>query len=201
MSISKQDMLKLVKELRARTDAGVKECKAVLTETGGDIEKAVTILREKGIAKADSRSGRSTKEGVIGCYLHREKIAGLVELTCETDFVARTDLFKNLAKELAIQVVTSSPQTISREELSPEYIEQERAIFKKLEKESGKPDKIIDKIVEGKLEKLYREVCLLEQDYYKDDSKTVDQMVKEAIAKLGENIEVKRIFRMQVGES
>lgn len=201
MPISKQDMLKLVKELRARTDAGVKECKAVLTETDGDIEKAVKILREKGIAKADSRSGRSTKEGVIGCYLHRDKIAGLVELSCETDFVARTDLFKNLAKELAIQVVTSSPQAIQREDLSPEYIEQERDIFKKLEKESGKPDKIIDKVVNGKLEKLYREVCLVEQPYYKDDNKTVEQLVKEAIAKLGENIEVKRIFRMQIGES
>ena len=190
-----------VKKLRDITGAGMMDCKSALTETNGDIGKAVEYLRKKGIASAQKREGREVKEGTIITYVHPgSRLGVMVEVNCETDFVAKTDDFQLFSKDIAMQIAATNPLAIQREDLSPEYIEQERDIFKKLEKESGKPDKIIDKIVEGKLEKLCREVCLLEQPYYKDDTKTVEQMVKEAIAKLGENIEVKRIFRMQVGE-
>lgn len=200
MSISKEDMLKLVKELRAKTDAGVKECKKVLTETEGDMEEAVKILRERGIAKAEGRSGRTTNEGVLGCYLHRDKIVGVVELSCETDFVARTDVFKDLAKNIAIHIVTSSPIALARENLDQDTLEKEKEIYRNQEKESGKPDNIIDKIVNGKIEKYIKDACLLEQPFYKDDNATIEGLIKEAIAKLGENITVKRFFRMQLGE-
>ncbi len=189
-----------VKELRRITDAGIKECKATLEEAGYDVEKAVKILREKGIAKADNKSGRTTKEGMISCYLHQNKIAGLVELACETDFVARTEIFQSLAKDLAIQVVTSSPKALKREDLSPELIQTEREIYFNQEKQAGKPDKIIQKIVDGKIEKFYKEACFYDQPFYKDDSKTVEQVVKEVIAKTGENIIIRRFYRMQLGE-
>ncbi|MBN1620452.1 elongation factor Ts [candidate division WOR-3 bacterium] len=189
-----------VKELRRITDAGIKECKATLEETGYDVEKAVKILREKGIAKADNKSGRTTKEGMISCYLHQNKIAGLVELACETDFVARTEIFQSLAKDLAIQIVTSSPKALKREDLSPELVQTEREIYYNQEKQAGKPDKIIQKIVDGKIEKFYKEACFYDQPFYKDDSKTVEQVVKEAIAKTGENIIIRRFYRMQLGE-
>lgn len=200
MSISKEDMLKLVKELRAKTDAGVKECKKVLTETNGDMEEAVKILRERGIVKAEGRSGRATNEGVLGCYLHRDKIVGVVELSCETDFVARTDVFKDLAKNIAIHIVTSSPIALVREDLDQDTLKKEKEIYRNQEKESGKPDNIIDKIVNGKIEKYIKDVCLLEQPFYKDDNTTIEELIKDAIAKLGENITVKRFFRMQLGE-
>ncbi len=200
MSISKEDMLKLVKELRVKTDAGVKECKNVLIETKGDVEEAVKILRERGIAKAEGRSGRATKEGLLGCYLHRDKIVGVVELSCETDFVARTDIFKNLAKDIAIHIVTSSPTVLKREDLDRDTLEKEKEIYRNQEKESGKPDNIIEKIVNGKIEKYIKDVCLLEQHFYKNDNTTIEELIKEAIAKLGENITLKRFFRMQLGE-
>lgn len=189
-----------VKDLRRITDAGIKECKATLEETGWDLDKAVKALREKGIAKADTKSGRATKEGMISCYLHQNKIAGLVELACETDFVARTEVFQNLAKDLAVQVVTSSPKSLKKEDLSPELIEAEKEIYYNQEKKAGKPEKIIGKIVEGKIEKFFKESCFYDQPFYKDESKTVDEVVKEAIAKTGENIQIKRFFRMQLGE-
>ncbi|MBN1149974.1 elongation factor Ts [candidate division WOR-3 bacterium] len=189
-----------VKELRKITDAGIKECKATLEETGWDVGKAVKVLREKGIAKADSKSSRATKEGMIACYLHQNKIAGLVELACETDFVARTEIFKELAKDLAVQVVTSSPKALRAEDLSTELVETEREIYTNQEKLSGKPDKMIEKIVEGRMKKFFKEACLYDQPFFKEESKTVEDVVKEAIAKTGENIQIKRFYRMQLGE-
>lgn len=189
-----------VKELRRITDAGIKECKATLEETGWNIEKAVKVLREKGIAKADSKSSRVTKEGIIACYLHQNKIAGLVELACETDFVARTEVFKELAKDLAVQIVTSSPKALRAKDLPPELVEAEKEIYTNQEKIAGKPEKMIEKIVEGRMKKFIKESCLYEQPFFKEESKTVEEVVKEVIAKTGENIQIKRFYRMQLGE-
>jgi len=200
LSLSKEEIMSLVKELRIKTDAGVKDCKAVLLEANGDVDKAVKMLRKRGIAKAAKKSNRATKAGLIECYLHQGKIAGLVELACETDFVARTDDFKKLAKEISIQVATFPPRAINKEDLPQESINNEKEILRELEKKAGKPENIIDKIVEGKIEKYYKEVCLMSQFYYRDESKTIENLVKESIAKLGENIVIKKFYRMQLGE-
>src|SRR6266850_2150982 len=193
---------KQVQELRARTGAGMMDCKKALEETGGDMEKAVEYLRAHGSAKADKRAERKVSEGVIGSYVHHNgKIAVLVEVNCETDFVARTDAFKELGKALAEHIAAASPIAIDKDMVPPEKIESERRIFIEQVKASGKPEKMIDKIVEGKIEAYYRDVCLLHQMWVRDPKKSVGDMVKEVAAKTGENIQVRRFVRYQLGET
>ena len=197
MSVTPQQ----VKELRERTGAGMMDCKKALQESGGELGGAIKILREKGLAAAAKRAGREAKEGCIFSYVHPgEKLGVLIELNCETDFVARTDDFQELGRNIAMQVAAASPMVVRREELSPEVLEHEREIYGNQAKASGKPDKIIDKIVEGKLEKFYHEACLLEQPFIKNDKETVEDVVKATIGKLGENIVVRRFARFDLGE-
>lgn len=190
-----------VKKLRDMTNAGMMDCKKALTEAGGDFDKAATILREKGIASAAKKADRAASEGVIGVYVHTDgKQAALVEVNCETDFVARTDDFKELARELAMQAVAMRPAYVRREEVPADVIEAEKDIYRKQGEGEGKPAAILDKIAEGRLNKFYGQVCLMEQPYIKDDKKTIEQLVKEAMSKLGENIQVGRMIRYKVGE-
>ena len=192
----------LVKKLRDKTGAGIMDCKAALAESGGDEAKALQFLREKGLADAQKRAGRTAAEGIISSYVHMGgKIGVLTELNCETDFVARTDDFRGLAREISMQVAASNPRFISREDVSEEALEAERSIYRAQALESGKPENIVDKIVEGKLNKLfYKTVCLLEQDYVRDPDKTIQDLISETIAKTGENIVVRRFMRFQMGE-
>ncbi len=191
----------MVKKLRDMTGAGMMDCKKALEEAEGDFEKAVEILRKKGIAKAAKKAGRATAEGIITSYVHfNGKIGVLLELNCETDFVARTDEFKELAYNLAKQVAAMKPKWVSREDVPKEVIEKEKEIYREQLKDSGKPEHVIEKIIEGKLEKFFEEFCLLDQDYIFDDSKKVKDVITEAIAKIGENIRVSRFVRMEVGE-
>jgi len=191
----------LVKDLRDRTGVGMMDCKKALVETGGDVEKAIKFLREKGHSAAAKRVGRETREGSVISYIHPgAKLGVLVEVDCETDFVARTDDFQELGKNIAMQVAASSPLTVKREELPEDVVEREREIFRKQALSSGKPENVVDKFVEGKLEKFYHEVCLLEQPFVKNDKETVEDLLKATIAKLGENIVVKRFARFQLGE-
>lgn len=191
-----------VKKLREMTNAGMMDCKNALVETGGDFDKAATLLREKGIASASKKADRAASEGVIGVYVHTDgKQAALVEVNCETDFVARTDDFKELARELAMQAVAMRPQWVRREEVPAEVIEAEKDIYRKQAEGEGKPAAMLDKIAEGRLNKFYSQVCLMEQSYIKEDKKTIEQVVKEAIGKLGENIQVARMIRYKVGEA
>ncbi|MGC9099939.1 MAG: translation elongation factor Ts [Caldisericum sp.] len=193
--------LDLIKELRARTGAGISDCKKALEEANGDIEKAIDILREKGIAKAVKKAGRVTNEGVVAAYIHPGSQLGvLVEVNCETDFVARTDEFKKLADEIALQIAASSPDYISREDVPAEVIEKEKEIYRKQLEEEGKPANVIEKIIEGKIETFYKERCLLEQPYLRDENLTIEQLIKEHISKFGENITVRRFARFKVGE-
>lgn len=190
-----------VKQLREKTGVGMMECKKALVETDGDLELAIEILRKKGIATAAKKIGRTTKEGLIETYVHSGgKIGVILELNCETDFVARTPEFKNLAKELTMQIAASSPLYISRENVPPEVIEKEKEIYSAQAKQSGKPEKVWDKIVSGRLEKFYSEVCLLDQPYIKEEKKKVQDLIKENIIKLGENISVRRFVRYKLGE-
>ncbi len=192
---------KLVKKLRELTGAGMLDCKKALEETGGDIEAAVELLRKKGIAKAAKKAGRETKEGLIHSYIHAGgRIGVLLELNCETDFVARNELFKELANELAMQIAAMRPKWVKREDVPKEIVEKEGEIAREAALAEGKPEHIAEKIAEGKLEKFFKEVCLLEQPYIKDDKKTVEELIKEYIAKLGENIQVKRFCRYELGE-
>lgn len=192
---------KQVKELRDKTGVGMMDCKEALIEADGDFEKAIEILRVKGIASADKREGKETREGLIVSYIHPgNKLGVLVEVNCETDFVARTEKFEELANEIAMQIAGASPLFISREEVPEEYIEREKSIFAEQAKQSGKPDNIIEKIVEGKLSKHLSAVCLLEQPYIRDDSKSVGELIKEYIGVLGENIVVDRFVRYKLGE-
>ncbi len=191
----------LVKELREKTGAGMMDCKKALVETGGDIEKAVDLLRKKGLAAAAKRAGRETKEGVIGSYIHMGgKIGVLVEINCETDFVARTDDFQALVKDIAMHIAAAAPQYLSPEDVPEEVVEREKEIYRSQAVEEGRPEKIIDRIVEGKLKKFYEEACLLNQKFIKEPSKTVSDRIAETIAKLGENIKVSRFVRFQLGE-
>jgi elongation factor Ts len=191
----------LVKKLRDLTGAGMMECKAALQEANGNIDEATTILRKRGLAQAAKKSGRSTSEGLIGSYIHQGgKIGVLVELNCESDFVAKTDDFQNLLKELALQVAAASPQYVRREEVPAEVLDREREIYRAQMQNSGKPPQVIDKIVEGKLGSFYEQVCLIDQPSIRDPKTTVGQMVQAAIAKLGENIGVARFIRFKVGE-
>lgn len=193
--------LDLIKELRARTGAGISDCKKALEEANGDIEKAIDILRERGIAKAVKKSGRVTNEGVVAAYIHPGSQLGvLVEVNCETDFVARTDEFKKLADEIALQIAASSPEYVSREDVPQDVIEKEKEIYRKQLEEEGKPANVIDRIIEGKIETFFKEHCLLEQPYLRDESITIEQLIKEHIAKFGENITVRRFARFKVGE-
>ncbi len=190
-----------IKELREKTGAGVNDCKKALEETQGNIEKAIDYLREKGIASAAKKSIRTAKEGIIYSYIHsNEKLGVLLELNCETDFVARTEDFKELAKDIAMQIAAMNPSYIKREDIPQEVIEKEKEIYKAQLKDTKKPDNVLEKIINGKLEKYYSEVCLLEQAFIKDDKKNVDSVIKEKISKLGENIVVKRFVRFVVGE-
>ncbi len=192
----------LVKELRDKTGAGIMDCKKALKETGGDIEKAVDYLKTKGILQAERRSGKATKEGRIGMYLHHpgEQIGVVVEVNCETDFVGRTEEFGALVKDLAMHIAASNPLYISREDVPENVRTREQEIYRTQAKESGKPEKVLDKIVDGKMEKYYADVCLLEQRFIKNPDITIEQLVKEMISKTGENIVIRRFSRLQVGE-
>jgi elongation factor Ts len=191
----------LIKKLRAMTGAGMMDVKKALDETAGDVDKAALLLRERGIAKAAKKSDRVAKEGVVGHYVHHNhKIAVLVELNCETDFVARNPSFQELAKNLAIHVAMANPQYLRREDVPEHVVEEERQALRGQAREEGKPEAIIEKMVEGRLTKFFAEACLLEQPYIKDDKKTIDQLVKESIATIGENIQVGRFSRIAVGE-
>lgn len=193
---------KLVKELRDRTGAGMMDCKKALQETKGDIEAAVDYLRAKGILKAAKKTGRATKEGIIGAYIHPgDKLGVLIEVNCETDFAARTEKFMELVRNLAMQVAAANPICVRREEVPPEVLEREKQIYRAQALESGKPEKVIEKMIEGKLEKFYKENCLMEQSYIRDPEKTIEDVIKEAIATIGENIRVARFVRYQLGES
>jgi elongation factor Ts len=191
----------MVRELREKTGAGMMDCKKALAETGGNFEKAVDYLRQKGLATAAKRAGRVASEGRIGSYVHAGgKIGVMVEVNCETDFVAKTDDFQAFAKDIAMQIAASNPFFVRREEVPPETLEREREIYRIQAREAGKPEKVMDKIVEGKLEKFYGEVCLMEQVFVKDTDITIQDLLNGLIGKLGEKIEIRRFSRFQVGE-
>ena len=192
----------IVKKLREKTGAGMMDCKHALEETNGDFEKAVDVLRTKGQATSDKRTGKSTKEGLIGSYIHRPggKIGVMVEINCETDFVARTAEFEEFAKEIAMHVAASNPRYVSREEVSEQVLARERDIYRNQALESGKPEKVIEKIVEGKVEKFFKEVCLLEQQFIKDPDRNITDILNDLIGKTGEKIMIRRFVRFQVGE-
>jgi elongation factor Ts len=191
----------MVKQLRDKTGAGMMDCKAALTEAAGDIDKAVEILRKKGLASAAKRAGRVTKDGVIGHYIHMGgKVGVLVEVNCETDFVARTDDFQALARELAMHITAADPKYVRREDVPPEVLEKEREIYRAQFDGSGKPASVIEKIVEGKLDSYYAQVCLLDQPSVRDPNIAIKQMIANAAAKTGENITVSRFVRFKLGE-
>ena len=191
----------MVRDLREKTGAGMMDCKKALSESGGNFEKAVDYLRQKGLATAAKRAGRVASEGRIGSYIHAGgKIGVMVEVNCETDFVAKTDDFQAFAKDLAMQIAASSPLYVRREDVPAEALEKEREIYRIQAREAGKPEKVIDKIVEGKLEKYYGEVCLLEQVFVKDTDVKIQDLMNGLIGKLGEKIEIRRFARFQVGE-
>ena len=190
-----------VKELREISGAGMMDCKKALTEASGDIEKAIDILRKTGMAKARKKSGRSAKEGLILPYIHPgAKLGVLLEINCETDFVANTDDFKNLSKDIAMHIAASAPMSVSREEIPQETLEREKEIYADQARQSGKPENIIEKMTEGRLNKFYQENVLLEQTFVKDPDKTVADLITETVAKLGENILISRFSRFQLGE-
>jgi elongation factor Ts len=192
---------KTVMELREKTGAGIMDCKKALAEAGGDPEKATEILRKKGAMAAAKKAGRSTKEGIIGHYVHfGGKIGVLVELNCETDFVANTQEFQELAKDLAMQVASAQPLYVEMGDVPQEVLAKEKEIYRAQALGEGKPEKVLERIVEGKLKKFYSQVCLMEQPFVKDDSITVRQRVEATVGKLGENIVVRRFVRFQVGE-
>lgn len=190
-----------VKELREKTGAGIMNCKKALAESGGDLEKAVDYLRRKGLAAAAKKMGRVAAEGLVGAYIHAGgKIGVLVELNCETDFVARTPEFQTLLKDIAMQIAAANPHYVCPEDVSPEEREREREIHRRQAADSGKPEKVIGKIVEGKMERFYSEVCLLEQAFIKDPDRKMGDLIKDAVAKLQENIQVRRFARYHLGE-
>jgi len=192
----------LVKQLRDRTGAGMMECKAALQEANGDLEEANTILRKRGLAHASKKSGRATSEGLIGSYIHMGgKIGVLLELNCESDFVARTEDFQGLLRELSLQVAAANPQYVRREDVPADLLDRERAIYRAQMENSGKPAPVIEKIVEGKLGSFYEQVVLLDQPSIRDPKQTVNQLLQAAIAKLGENIGVARFVRFKVGDA
>ena len=191
----------LVKQLRDKTGAGMMDCKAALSESGGDIEKAVELLRKKGMATAAKRAGRATKDGMIGHYIHMGgKVGVLVEVNCETDFVARTEDFQALVKEIAMHVAAADPRFVSRDQVPGTELEKEKEIYRAQFAGSGKPAPVIDKIVEGKLGSFYSQICLLEQPSVRDPNVTIEQMLQAATAKTGENITISRFVRFKLGD-
>ncbi len=191
----------MVKELRQKTGAGVLACREALEANDGDIEKAIKFLREKGTAVAEKKSGRSTKDGVIASYIHAgNRIGVLLEVNCETDFVARTDEFKDLVMDIAMQIAAKRPIYVKREDVPQDVIEKEKSILRTQALNEGKPERIVDKIIEGRLEKFFGNVCLLEQEFIKDPEKTIGSLITEKIATIGENIIVRRFVRYELGE-
>ena len=192
----------LVKELRDKTGAGMMECKKALQEANGDLAEAEVILRKRGIASAGKKSSRATKQGVIGTYIHPGSQLGvMVEINCESDFVARTEDFQQLVHDVAMQIAAADPQFLRKEDVTADVLEKEKEIARDRARAEGKPEKILDKIVEGRLSKFYEEVCLYEQPFIKDNAVTVGQMIATKIGKLGENISVARFVRMKVGDT
>ncbi len=190
-----------IKELRERTGAGVLDCKKALQSSSGHVDKAIQELRKQGIAKAEKKLMRKTEEGTIQSYIHPgSRLGVLVELNCETDFVAKTDDFNKLSKDIAMQIAASNPVAISRQHVGEEIVQREVSIYKTQMENSGKPETIIEKIIEGKLNKFFKEVCLLEQPFVKDSNVSVEEHIKTFIAKLGENISIKRFARFRIGE-
>lgn len=191
----------VVKELREKTGAGFLDCKKALAETGGNLEKAVDYLRQKGLAAAAKKADRVAADGAVSAYVHPGgKIGVLVEINCQTDFVARTTEFQALLKDMAMQIAAASPRYVKREDVSVDEIEKEREIYRGQALESGKPEKVVEKIVEGKMERFYSEVCLLEQAFIKDPDRKVSDTINDAITRLGEKIEVRRFTRYHLGE-
>jgi elongation factor Ts len=192
----------LVKQLRERTGAGMMECKSALTEANGDIAEAEVVLRKRGIASAGKKASRSTKQGVVGSYIHAGAQLGvLVEVNCESDFVARTEDFQELVRDIAMHIAAADPQYVRREDVTPAILEKEKEIQMARAMNEGKPEKIAEKIAEGRMAKFYEEVCLYEQPFVKENTVTVEQLIKTKIAKLGENISVSRFARFKVGDS
>lgn len=193
--------IELVKDLRQRTGAGIVDCKAALKESGGNIEAAIDYLRKKGLATAAKKAGRIATDGLVASYIHAGgKMGVLVEINCETDFVAKTGDFQDFVKNIAMHIAAANPQFIRREDVPSEVLEKEREIYRTQALDSGKPAKVIDKIVEGKLERFFSETCLLEQTYIRDSDRTVKDVLDEMIAKVGENITIRRFARFQLGE-
>jgi elongation factor Ts len=191
----------VVRELRERTGAGIMDCKKALAESGGNLEKAVDYLRQKGLAAAARKVDRVAADGAVGAYVHPGgKIGVLVELNCETDFVARTAEFQALLKDMAMQVAAANPRYVRREEVSADELEKEKAIYRQQALESGKPERVVEKIVEGKMDRFYSEVCLLEQAFIKDPDRKVSDIIHDAVGRLGENIQVRRFARYHLGE-
>jgi elongation factor Ts len=193
---------KLVKELRELTNAGFSDCRAALVETNGDVQQAIDVLRKKGQAAAAKKATREATEGLIGHYIHAGgKIGVIVEINCESDFVARTDAFQQLCHDVAMHIAAVDPRYVRRDDVTPEMLEKEREIYSAQARATGKPEQIIQKIVQGKMEKFYEESCLYEQHYIKDETQTIGEMITSAIAKLGENITIRRFSRFKVGEA
>ena len=193
---------KTVKDLRERTGAGMMDCKKALVKSDGDLDKAVDFLRKSGIAKAEKKGSRTASEGIVYSYIHHgDKLGVLLELNCETDFVAKTEGFNGLANNLAMQIAATNPISIDRDSIDKNFLKREESIFKEQALSSGKPENVVDKIVKGKLEKLYSEICLLDQLYIKDTDKKISDLLNEAIATLGENIVITRFIRFAVGEN
>jgi len=197
MSVTPQ----MVKELRERTGAGMMDCKNALLESKGDMEQAIDVLRKKGLASAAKKAGRVTAEGVVGSYIHAGgKIGVLVEVNCETDFVARTDQFQELVKDIAMHIAAADPRFVRREEVTEDVLARERAVQREKTLAEGKPEKVVEKIVEGRMEKFFAEFVLLEQPFVKDPDKTITELINEKVAKIGENIQVRRFSRFKLGE-
>jgi len=197
MAISAAD----VQKLREMTGAGMMDCKKALTETGGDFDKAIDYLRTKGMQKVDKKAGRATDQGIIQAYIHPgSRLGVLVEINCETDFVARTETFLNFAKDVAMQIAAAKPVNVAREEISPAVIEHELEIYRAQAREQGKPENVIERMIVGKLDKFYQENCLLEQAFVKDPDRTIRDYLNETISKLGENMVIRRFVRYQLGE-
>ncbi|MDH3197068.1 MAG: translation elongation factor Ts [Candidatus Krumholzibacteria bacterium] len=190
----------MVSELRAMTGAGMMDCKKALSESNGDMEKAVEFLRIKGLSKAAKKAGRETSEGLVLSYIHPgNRIGVLLEINCETDFVARTDEFQNFTRNLAMHIAAASPIAVSREEIPADVVDKEREVYRTQAREEGKPDKVLEKIVEGRVEKFFQEVALLDQTYVRDPDKVVGELLKETIAVFGENIRITRFARFELG--
>ena len=191
----------MVKELRERTGAGMMDCKRALTDAQGDIEKAIELLRERGLAAAAKKAGRIASEGAVGSYIHMGgRIGVLVEINCETDFVAKTDQFQQLVRDVAMQIAAANPLYVRRDEVPQAELDKEREILRQQALNEGKPEKIVDKMVDGRIEKYYKQNCLMDQEYIKDTDKTVSQIITEAVSTIGENISVRRFVRYEMGE-